>query len=65
MLELARGYETPYGLELLASVHWISREDPVGSADDIDRLVDQVREWTPRKGRMFTEKHIRSALEAP
>ncbi len=60
VLQLASGYETPYGLELLASVHWITREEPA-TATDVDELVVKVREWTPRKGRMFTENHIRSA----
>ena len=63
VLELADGYETPYGLELLASVHWIANEDPQASSD-VDLLVEEVRSWTPRKGRMFTEKHIRSAWES-
>jgi O-acetyl-ADP-ribose deacetylase (regulator of RNase III) len=62
VLDLADGYETPYGLELLASVHWVMNEDPK-AATDLDRLVDMIRTWTPRKGRMFTEKHIRNAWE--
>jgi O-acetyl-ADP-ribose deacetylase (regulator of RNase III) len=61
VLELADGFETPYGLELLASVHWIANEDPEPSANAV-RVVTNVRSWTPRKGRMFTEKHILSAL---
>jgi O-acetyl-ADP-ribose deacetylase (regulator of RNase III) len=60
VLDLANGYETPYGLELLASVHWIAHETSTPSPN-IDQLVEQVRSWTPRKGRMFTEKHVRSA----
>lgn len=31
------------------------------SSDDVDRIVEMVRSWTPRKGRMFTERHIRNA----
>ena len=63
VLELADGYETPYGLELLASVHWVVRQEP-DTSTDVDQLVEKVRSWTPRKGRMFTEKHIRSAWES-
>ncbi|MCV7027503.1 macro domain-containing protein [Mycolicibacterium novocastrense] len=62
VLELANGYETPYGLELLASVHWIAKEDPRASGD-ADLLVKEVQKWTPRKGRMFSEMHIRRAWE--
>lgn len=63
VLDLASGYESPYGLELLASVHWISCETP-DKAMDVDKLISAVREWTPRKGRMFTDRHIRSAWES-
>lgn len=63
VLELASGYESPYGLELLASVHWIVNEEPTGP-HDVDRVVEKVRTWTPRKGRMFTEMHIRKAWKS-
>jgi hypothetical protein len=63
VLELADGFDTPYGLELLASVHWIAHENSTTNLD-IDQVVEQVQSWTPRKGRMFTEKHIRSAWES-
>ena len=62
VLELADGYETPYGLELLASVHWLVNEDP-DAGGDVGHLVCEIRAWTPRKGRMFTDNHVRSALE--
>lgn len=42
VLELADGYETAYGLELLASVHWIVHEDPQ-ARHDVDHLVDALR----------------------
>jgi len=60
VLELASGYETPYGLELLASVYWMAKKDSE-EVPTVDGLVEKVRSWTPRKGRMFTDKHIRSA----
>lgn len=62
VLELTSGYETPYGLELLASVHWILCETP-DTATDVDKLIEAVRGWTSRKERMFTESHIRRAWE--
>lgn len=61
VLELAAGFESSYGLELLATVHWLStREQP----NDDDVLIHQVQDWSPRKARMFTADHIRVALEA-
>jgi O-acetyl-ADP-ribose deacetylase (regulator of RNase III) len=62
VLDLADGYETPYGLELLASIHWVINEDPKSEVD-VDSLVEKIQSWTPRKGRMFTDRHIRNAWE--
>ncbi|HEX7662601.1 MAG TPA: hypothetical protein VF444_24310 [Pseudonocardiaceae bacterium] len=63
MLDLVEGFETPYGLELLASVHWIAEETPEAAAN-LDLATNLVRSWTPRKGRMFTSDHIRVAWQA-
>ena len=61
MLELVEGFETPYGLELLATVHWVLAR---GDASDDEAVLAAVREWSPRKGRMFTPEHIAVALDA-
>jgi hypothetical protein len=58
---LADGFETPYGLELLASVHRVVNEDG-GACIEPDAVVDNVRDWTPRKGRVFTPTHVLRAL---
>lgn len=60
VLDLAAGYETPYGMELLASVHWIATHD-ADKPTDADGIVHLVRTWTPRKGRMYTEDHVLGA----
>jgi O-acetyl-ADP-ribose deacetylase (regulator of RNase III) len=60
VLELASGFQSSYGLELLATVHWIASE---GAAVDDDDLVKRVRSWSPRKARMFTPRHIQTALD--
>lgn len=59
VLDLAVGYESAYGLELLATVHWLATKR--GPSDD-NELVQQVQDWSPRKARLFTEKHISAAL---
>ncbi len=61
VLVLADGFESAYGLELLATVHWVATEAPDSTDDE---LVGRVWEWSPRKSRMFTEDHVRIALEA-
>jgi O-acetyl-ADP-ribose deacetylase (regulator of RNase III) len=56
--ELVEGYETPYGLELLATVHWIVASDGVR---DPDRIADATWAWSHRK-RKFTRDQIDLAL---
>ena len=58
--ELIEGFETPYGMELLSSVHWIAHHDsaPVQEADE---AVQRIHDWNERKQRMFRPEHIRVA----
>ena len=56
---LVEGFETAYGLELLATVHWVAaRERP----RDFQHLMQQVGAWGWRK-RRFTERQLRIAAE--
>lgn len=56
---LIEGFETPYGMELLATVHWVQRENP--TADDSD-IVRQVHQWSRRKQALMRDSHILKAL---
>lgn len=60
VLELAEGFESAYGLELLSTVHFVAQSMP--DATDDDRL-QAIWAWSPRKARMFTEDHVRISLE--
>jgi O-acetyl-ADP-ribose deacetylase (regulator of RNase III) len=52
--ELVEGFESPYGLELLATVHWIAtREGPATE----NELVERFYAWAERKQR-FTRGQI-------
>lgn len=59
---LIEGFETPYGLELLASVHWVARreDDP---ARDPESATAAVRRWTPRKAHLFQPEQVRVAWD--
>ena len=60
MARVIEGFETPYGMELLSSVHWVAvYVDP--AASDIDSAVRQVHLWNERKRKMFRPDHIRIA----
>ena len=58
--ELIQGFETPYGMELLASVCWLANEQAL-PALDTDAAVTAVHEWSARKRRLFKPEHIRIA----
>lgn len=57
---LIEGFETPYGMELLATVHWaVSRKGAIS----LEEAVQIVQGWNPRKGDLFDEQHIGVAWE--
>ena len=58
--ELIEGFETPYGMELLSSVHWVARRDTPVAVDE-DAAVTAVHGWNERKRNMFRPEHIRIA----
>ena len=58
--EVIEGFETPYGMELLASVHWVAVHGTPG-ARDADGAVQAVHSWNDRKREMFRPEHIRVA----
>lgn len=63
VLELVEGFESAYGLELLATVHWVAHEQDVAEGD-LDAVVAGVQSWSSRKERMFTRDHIVTAWRA-
>lgn len=58
--DLVYGFETPYGLELLATTHWAAVEN---DASDVETAITVVREWSARKERLFTPSHVIRAWE--
>ncbi|MBQ1074886.1 hypothetical protein KBX06_17190 [Micromonospora sp. C31] len=61
LAELVDGFEAPYSLELLATVHHAAQTRPPTS--DIDELIERVQAWSGRKARLFTPAHITTAYE--
>jgi O-acetyl-ADP-ribose deacetylase (regulator of RNase III) len=54
------GLESPHGAELLATIHWIVKENP-SLASDLDGVVAAVHRWSERKGKKFPPNHIKIA----
>jgi hypothetical protein len=55
LVALVDGFETPYSLELLATVHFAAAQEPIIS--DVGRVTERVRNWSGRKARLFTVAH--------
>jgi len=61
--QLIQGFETPYGMELLATVHWVAtREDPRATTE-CARAVSEVQAWSQRKSCLFNARHIEIAWQ--
>ncbi len=58
VVDLIKGFETPYGMELLSTVHWVITRDDAATSDE---AIAKTYAWNDRK-RMFAETHIRLAL---
>ena len=59
--ELIEGFETPYGMELLSSVHWVAtRKDPQARTD-VEAAIASLRHWNNRKANLFQRPHIEAA----
>jgi len=58
--ELIEGFETPYGMEVLSTVHWVATRE---NAASVAEAVRQTHAWNPRKA-TFAPDHIRAAWTA-
>jgi len=57
--DLVEGFESPFGLELLSTVHWIASQEGARSMEDLVRLTYA---WNDRK-RRFTKRQIELAAD--
>lgn len=58
--DLVQGFETPFGMELLATVHWVAAHEGAGTPDE---AIDAVYAWNDRK-RVFEPRQIQIAWES-
>lgn len=57
--DLVEGFETPYGLELLATVHWVATRE---GADTPEKALERIHGWNERK-RAFTQRQVKIAFD--
>lgn len=60
LLEFIKGFETPFSLELLATVDWILKEHPNYSAEE---TYDNIQSWTKRKAQLIDPYHVQIAYQ--
>ena len=58
---LIDGFQSPYGMELLASVHWVAEHEPE-VASPVTAL-QAIGNWNPRKKRLMKAEHVHAAWE--
>ncbi|PVZ68823.1 type II toxin-antitoxin system antitoxin DNA ADP-ribosyl glycohydrolase DarG [Pelagibaculum spongiae] len=56
--DLIEGYQSPYGVELLATVHWVAAYEGATSPEQAFALIQQ---WNARKKQLMTCQHVESA----
>ena len=58
--DLVEGFESPYGMELLSTVHWIATQELADKQNDIDSIINAVHSWNDRK-KLMKSAHIKAA----
>ncbi len=59
---LIEGFESGYGMELLATVHWVAHND-LWAATDVDEAIRKVQSWSKRKSERYKPDLIHKAWE--
>ncbi len=58
---LIEGFQSPYGMELLATVHWTATRLP--KSNSISEALAAVRQWSPRKALLMQPEHVAAAWQ--
>ena len=60
--DLIDGFETPFGMELLATVHWVGTHGEDAKRDP-EVAAAAVRRWNTRKAALMKPHHVQAAWE--
>ncbi|MFH0792876.1 MAG: Appr-1-p processing protein, partial [bacterium] len=58
--DLIDGFETPYGMELISSVHWVARYGHPRALEST-QARESLHHWNERKRKMFRAEHVKIA----
>ncbi len=55
------GYETPFGMELLSTVHWVIKHEHMDITQK-EEIIGTVHSWNPRKAKLLKPEFINKAI---
>lgn len=58
---LVDGFETPFGMELLSTVHWVAIHECSTNLSN-EEIIKHVQQWNSRKKKLFQPHHINIAI---
>lgn len=53
--DLIAGIQSPFGMELLASVHWVAKQEGAATAE---QALEKIQNWNPRKQKLMQSNHV-------
>jgi O-acetyl-ADP-ribose deacetylase (regulator of RNase III) len=62
VLELISGFESPYGMELLSTVHWTIKHENYEPTNE-EGIIRHIQRWNSRKKQIMKPEHIKIALK--
>lgn len=60
--DLIEGFETPYGMELLATVHWVTTKNKP-KVNGPEEALQIIKKWSTRKATLMKLEHVKIAWE--
>lgn len=58
---LVDGFETPFGMELLSTVHWVATKECAINLTN-DEIIKKIHQWNSRKAKLFQPHHLNIAI---
>lgn len=56
LTKLIEGFESPFGLELLATIHWAAHD--IGHAVTLEAVMSYIHQWSPRKKELMKKPQV-------
>jgi len=61
VVELIEGFETPFGMELLSTVHWVANHENEAAKKDYEVALEEIKKWNTRKAQTMQPMQVEAA----